>query len=710
MSIAPEKKFTASEAALQQARTRFPRVLVDESHRQAWSIRHEVAEQMNPRQPEDASLVRAADHMRSLGFHLTAHDGSNGPLSQQALADADVLLVPHFSDPRFERTIDMGSHLLDAAEIDGIVEFVSGGGGLVVLAEHEHDKYGTNLNSLLERFGLSIDHQSIIDPDNSHNKVAAWIHPVFDRPGRGLLAQVENAVLYRAGVVTIAADVSARVVARSSAAADPAHAPTIVAVEHGRGRVVVVTDSDLFGDDSLDDGDHLQLFANLMTWAASAPRERDTTTLEELPLAWLTLKNGVNELRKMQSADGSIDLNTHDLQAVKELSSRVSSAYLDVAALHPHDAAFHSAALADFDAWIASGFGVPDFLDSLMLFQPEQMRRDGLEHVVLLPMYTQNGNPDRVFEAIWIRTVWPSWIAELEASGYDNPAFVPIEFVDFTDGYETHSAVFFPETVAVRTTPKFHWGGIFCDREAARFREVVKASAELLHIDLPPAAELLLNDPSLTKETYVLWDLVHDRTHSHGELPFDPFMIKQRIPYWMYSLEEMRCDLNAYREMDGLAAAGIPHAPLVKYGILFDRLLRFPISGDRTKNYDGLVGQIFFAHLHRSGVLKWADNTLSIDWNRVDGAMDELAEQVNGLYRSGIDRSRVAFWLAAHELVSTLVPAHPSSKWSAGLDFQLPPRELVDAVLPDEFPLNVFYEALAKKLAPVIEAIRGARL
>ena len=26
---------------------------------------------------------------------------------------------------------------------------------------------------------------------------------------------------------------------------------------------------------------------------------------------------------------------------------------------------------------------------------------------------------------------------------------------------------------------------------------------------------------------------------------------------------------------------------------------------------------------------------------------------------------------------------------------------------PDEFPLNVFYEALRKKLAPVIEATRG---
>ena len=34
-------------------------------------------------------------------------------------------------------------------------------------------------------------------------------------------------------------------------------------------------------------------------------------------------------------------------------------------------------------------------------------------------------------------------------------------------------------------------------------------------------------------------------------------------------------------------------------------------------------------------------------------------------------------------------------------------RELVDAVLPDEFPLNVFYEALRTKLAPTVDSVRG---
>ena len=36
------------------------------------------------------------------------------------------------------------------------------------------------------------------------------------------------------------------------------------------------------------------------------------------------------------------------------------------------------------------------------------------------------------------------------------------------------------ETVATGSTVDFHWGGIFCDREAARFRVVARAAADTL--------------------------------------------------------------------------------------------------------------------------------------------------------------------------------------------------------------------------------------
>jgi hypothetical protein len=689
---------------------RFPRIVFDEAHQQAWTIDAEVAKVMNPAQPEDASYARAAERLRLEGFRVDRH--TTQTFEGSTFTDTDVLVIPHFSDPRFENTTGQGNHRFTTNEIEAIVSFVASGGGLVILGEHEHEKYGTNLNDLLERFGLRINHSSVVDTGANHNSVAAWIKPVLPEQQRGISAKVRELVLYRAGTIRFdeSLGVNFTVLAHASPTSSHPAAPLAVYGQFGQGRIVVVTDSDWIGDDSVDDADHLQMFSNLVTWASAGSPVVNGYAVADLPESWLKLKAAVADLRSIQSKDGSIDLESHDRPRVEATALQVRDAYVQATSGHTHDATFHAAALLDFDAWVTSGFATPDYISSLQLFRPDLARIDGLEHIVVLPMYTQNGNPDRVFEAIWIKTVWPDWIAELESNGFSNPAFVPIEFVDFTEGYNTHSAVFFPETVATSSTPKFLWGGIFCDREAARFRAVTKAAAELLRMELPADVELLLNDPRITQETYVLWDLVHDRQHSLGELPFDPFMIKQRSPYWMYSLEELRCDLSAYLEMDDLAARGIPHARLVKYAVLFDRLLRFPVSGDRVRNYDGLVGQIIFAHLHRTGVLRWANNTMSIDWDNVDAAIRELSERINALYRDGIDHSKMGFWLQARSFVRELVPPHPGSRWEGGLDFARPTKELLDEILPDEFPLNVFYEALSKKLAPVIESVKGAKL
>ena len=104
----------------------------------------------------------------------------------------------------------------------------------------------------------------------------------------------------------------------------------------------------------------------------------------------------------------------------------------------------------------------------------------------------------------------------------------------------------------------FTWGAIFQDREAARFRRVVRAAAEITKLDLPADAARMLDDQELTEKTFVMWDIIHDRTHMRGDLPFDPFMIKQRMPYFLYSLEELRCDLTAFRECVAIEAPDEP--------------------------------------------------------------------------------------------------------------------------------------------------------
>jgi hypothetical protein len=434
---------------------------------------------------------------------------------------------------------------------------------------------------------------------------------------------------------------------------------------------------------------------------------------------WLSLKAAVSELRLLQGQDGSIpDPLTH--AKARGLVETIRAEILWFRERLAHDSDYLEASAEDFARWADDGFGIPDFLDSLTAFQPQQQRIDGLTHLVVFPMYTQNGSTDRLVEAVLIEVRWPEFVAGLEAGDYSNALFVPIRFLDFTAGYDTNSAVLFPETVAMREIPRFTWGAIFADREAARFRRVVRAAAEITKLELPADAARLLDDQQLTEETFIMWDLIHDRTHMRGDLPFDPFMIKQRMPYFLYSLEELRCDLTAFREAVRLeratpdevqesGATGIrEHAALVQYAIIFDRIFRFPLTGSRVRNYDGLGGQLLFAWLHQHHVLHWTDTALTIDWDEVPDVVLALSDAINDLYWHSIDRPKVAHWLAAYDLVAGTLAPNPASRWAVrDLPLDGPPRGLTDAVLDDEFPLSMFYEALGKKMVGVIESTAG---
>jgi hypothetical protein len=686
------------------------RVTFDESHRPAWSTRPEVAEQMNPGNPEDAGYVKAANALRGDGFDVAVH--TDGALAE-ALSSSKVFVALHSSKDEFESTTKHGDPQFTETEIDQLVDWVAAGGGLVLFAETEQLKYGNSAGVIAERFGIKVQNVTVQDPQSNFKDVATWILGDLKTPARhNLTAGVSQACFYRAGALEVDAAVasSTHVVAATSATATPASAPLLVVQSHGHGRVVVIADSDLFGDDSISELDHLTLWRNLVTWVAATSGSAGSSAVANWTTTdpnWAALVAAVEGIRPLQSKDGSV------AEAKAEAKAHSLAMIAAIEALIPkfeHQRDHLEATIKDIEMWIDADFGVPDFLDSLVLFRPDLHRVDKLENLVVFPMYTQNGNLDRNFEAVITRTAWPTWINKLESEQYQNPAFVPIEFVAFTKGYDTNSAVLFPETVATRELAKFYWGGIFCDREAARYRRITASASELLKLALPADAEYLLANQGVTQETFMLWDLVHDRAHSHGDLPFDPFMIKQRMPFWMYALEELRCDLTTFRETAKLEAQGVYLARFARLAILFDRLFRFPITGDRVRNYDGLGGQIIFAHLHKQGVLHWTDNTLSLEWDRLNESMVELCELVEDLYRTGIDRSRLAHWLASYEFVAGLVEPHPGSTWAKGVD-SLPVtgeiREVVDLVMPDEFPLNVFYEALRKKLAPEIAATAG---
>jgi hypothetical protein len=675
-------------------------VLFDEAHSEAWTIRPELARTMQPAHPGDASYARAAELLGSRDFSVAAN--TDGPLTADALAGVDVLVIAHPSDPRWERTTGSGEPLLSAGELDAIESYVRAGGGLIVMGETEQDKYGNNLNELLARFGLRLTNDTVQDYEH-HAGAPSWILGELGQGGRGndgdLLARVGQVCFYRS--TTIVSENGARVLARTHATASVPGAPLLVAAEHGDGRVVVLADSDLFGDDCIDELDHGALWLNLAYWVTGGRSGGEATIAGEMPAGWDELRDETNALALLQEPKGELKADT---------DRDVASAHVDailgtlerLAPDFPHQARYLEMAAADLRGWRESGYGKPDFTRALDAFRPDQNRVNGRRSLAFFPMYKQNGSLETCFEALIFDVPWPDWIAELERTRFDNAKYVPVALVAATRGYDSECAVLFPEMVSTASRPVNNFGAIFCDRESARLRRIGGAAADLLRINLPPDAARLLHDPEISQQAYILWDLVHDRNHSHGDLPFDPFMIRQRAPYWMYSLEELRCDLTTYVQAMELEET-VGFARHAQYAILLDRLLRFPITGPRVRNYDGLGGQLLFAYLHSRGYLHWTDNQLTIEWDRVGEGVAGLQREIAELYRAGIDRTKLQHWAAAHDLISRWVPSAAGSKWAApvrDLAEVEDPRPYCDLVLPDEFPLSIFYSSLKTKLMP----------
>jgi len=292
------------------AQPKVARVLFDESHSEAWTIRRELAEQMQPAHPEDSSYAIAAGKLADRDFDVIPN--ADRPLTRETLAGADVVVIAHPSDPKWEATTNSGRPTLRDDELDALDEFVRGGGGLIVLAETEQDKYGNNLNLLLSRFGIEVENATVQDYEHNHS-APSWVladladgfangdgsNGASDASAEGphsvdLLARVHEACFYRSG--TLALHNGGHVLARTFSTASRPGAPIAAVAQHGTGRVVVLADSDLFGDDCIGELDNEALWLNLVYWAAQ-PAFGGLQTVTDSPAAadrhWAALKEAV---------------------------------------------------------------------------------------------------------------------------------------------------------------------------------------------------------------------------------------------------------------------------------------------------------------------------------------------------------------------------------------------------------------------------------
>jgi len=684
---------------MNHAPRKFVRFLADEFHSESWSLSAQRAAEFAREDPESSSYARAAELLAGRDFEVLRN--CNAPLTAELLAGADVLALLHPCDPRWERTTSAGPPALSPDEIAAVLDWVHAGGGLLVVTEYEHDKYGDNLNDLLAPAGLRIENTRVFDRSACVPGNAEWFfaEPAPDSP-LGHLAS--RACFYRAG--SCSATDGAFAAWRASAQAHPPQACVIGCAELGRGRVVVVTDSLLFGDEHIGEYDHRQLWLNIVHWLSAPAYRRAGEAAVPVPAAaietsasWIRLKGIINTLRAIQKADGSVDMRSHD--GASKLTAAATGAIQALASSFPHQSAYLAKLPGDFAAWERNGFGKPDFSASLAAFHPEQHRTDGAAHLAIFPMYTPNASPAVRFEALLVRTPWPGWLAALESERYRNPKFVPLHLLDFTNGYASECAVLFPETVAVAGRATNSFGGIFCDREARRIQSTSLRAAPAIGLSIFPELECLLACRPLLEEVCALWDLIHDQSHALGELPFDPFMIRQRAPFWMYAIEELRVDVRAFGEAHRLSREGFPFARYVCWAIVLDRLLRFPITGPRVRNYDALGGQILFGALHQADAIRWQNNRLEIRWEALPDAMAALDAELRTLYKMGAECSRVALWFAAHDLVSRHVHPNIGSRWKRdAVADESDPKAWLALVHDDEFPLGNFHLLLQRKL------------
>src|SRR4051794_24937407 len=281
------------------------RVVFDESHSEAWTIRADVAREMQPSHPEDSSYARAAGALRERSFAVEAHTG--GPLDTAALADAAVLVLAHPSEPKRERTVPgSGPPRLSPTELDAIDAWVSAGGGLVLLAEEEQEKYGNNLAELAARFVIEIGNQVVSDYEHHHAGAPSWVLADLGDGRRGvdLLARVNAACFYRA--TTLTATNGARALARASATASVPGAALLAVAEHGAGRVAVLADSPLGGDLCIGELDHEALWLALGQWvgepAHAVPTDPPVAPAAEAPDG-AGLELAAHALRLLQEAD-----------------------------------------------------------------------------------------------------------------------------------------------------------------------------------------------------------------------------------------------------------------------------------------------------------------------------------------------------------------------------------------------------------------------
>jgi hypothetical protein len=255
------------------------RVLYDESHNQTWTIDPALAVRLS-RSTNEAPRYYSYAHVAELV--RTRFTGEcarlvEGPITRDGIAGADLLIVNHCCRSGHEHVGVGGEAFFSPAEIATLAEAVEKGMGLLVIGEFENDRWGSNVNDLLLRFGLRFN------DDLATVEAAAAVRgrhrvSIFETGtlGEHPVARGLRTISYCSGCTLALLDGRAVPVVSS-----PEGAVLMAAAQAGEGRVVAVGDSDLFAEPFITYNDNRALLVQTLEWLGNG---RSAGEIEERPV------------------------------------------------------------------------------------------------------------------------------------------------------------------------------------------------------------------------------------------------------------------------------------------------------------------------------------------------------------------------------------------------------------------------------------------
>lgn len=357
----------------------------------------------------------------------------------------------------------------------------------------------------------------------------------------------------------------------------------------------------------------------------------------------------VNRFRARQADDGTIPLpDRADAALLEEIRDEATAWY------HCHGRTIQAEALAtDIDGWLVAGLDTaPHFARSRdALVAPA----DGATAFFLAPVLTTNSVAPvgRRLECFLAQRREPQSLWEL-AQRYPHPKnnCQATVLLAGSDGFARGNCiVFFPENVAAHDKVTAQAYAIFFFskfRKIHESRAVPAARAVLTPGSVPGASTGL--DPDTCYEARATWGYLHDYFHHQGRWPFDEH-IALKMNWFVGLLEETKVDcLTALAAADGT----VPFAAEQTDMIVLERIFRYPLAPDATRNFDAGTGVLLFSWLRERGAL--TDDGCRLRYDR-QAALDAMRELVASVERiEATVRGPDEYRAAAKALVRAYLP------------------------------------------------------